>query len=82
MCVSCPETMEEVIVINSESDEGPNVDIYHDDEFGFVDATSSGKVEYTKVLVFCTFCNLCLWLHSFQLRTSHDEVIMVLLQRE
>ena len=30
---------------SSESDEGPNFDIYHDDEFKFVDATSSRKVE-------------------------------------
>ena len=37
---------------SSESDEGPNIDIYHDDEFGFVDATSSGKVELQKFWCF------------------------------
>ena len=60
------KTMEEVIVINSnssESDEDTNVDDNHDNEFGCVAATSSRKVKCFGVSHPSVI--YAIWLHSF-----------------
>ena len=65
LCASCPLTMGEVIVINSNSsasDEDTNVDDNHDNEFGCVAATSSRKVK--RFGVSSPSIILALWLHS------------------